>query len=213
VWVKIAEFLGFILIISSVLIGCNEQQPNTPPVAAFSFSPEEGGYAPLEVAFDASASVDPDGRIVRYAWDFGDGETGRGVHVTHTYADDGTYTVTLTVRDDRGATDTATATVEVLNPPPVARFTWQPEEPVVGQMVIFDATGSYDPAGILEPKEVVSWHWDFGDGTQGEGQVVEHVYMVPGTYTVTLTVTDDDGASATSESSITVSVPSPPPPP
>ena len=77
------------------------------------------------------------------------------------------------------------------------------------QVVIFDTTGSYDPAGVLEPKEVVSWHWDFGDGTQGEGRVVEHVYLAPGTYTVTHTVTGDDGASATSESSIIVSVPSP----
>jgi len=184
---------------------------NVYPVAEFSFSPDEE-YAPVEVMFDASASTDPDGRIVRYDWDFGDGETGRGVQVTHTYRDDGEYQVRLTVRDDCGAEGTAIGTVTVLNPPPVAQFTWQPAEPVVGQTVVFDASASYDPAS-LSAKEVVGWHWDFGNGTEGEGPVVEHVYLASGTYTVTLTVTDDDGTSATSESSITVSVPSPPPPP
>jgi len=65
------------------------------------------------VRFDASGSYDPDGSIVKYIWDFGDGASGTGKIVAHTYSRAGTYTVRLTVQDDRGATDTATATVRV----------------------------------------------------------------------------------------------------
>ncbi|MCU4140519.1 MAG: hypothetical protein MW690_000994 [Methanophagales archaeon] len=73
--------------------------PNQPPKASFTFSPKN----PLvneEITFDASASTDPDGSIVSYEWDFGDGETASGKVVTHAYSDAGSYTVTLTVTDD-----------------------------------------------------------------------------------------------------------------
>lgn len=203
--------MAVLLLFVVVLAACQRSQVNLHPVAEFTFSPDEE-YAPVEVSFDASASADPDGHIVRYDWDFGDGETGRGMQVTHTYRDDGEYQVRLTVRDNLGAEGTAIATVTVLNPPPVARFTWRPAEPVVGQTVVFDASASYDPAS-LSAKEVVSWHWDFGDGTQGDGQMVDHVYLVPGTYTVTLTVIDDDGAESTIEVVVEIEPPAPPPPP
>ena len=104
---------------------------------------------------------------------------------------DGEYTVILTVEGGRGAEGSDTVVIEVLNPSPLARFTFRPVEPVV-----FDALASYDPAA-LGPKEVVSWHWDLGDGIKDESQLVEHV-TVPGEYTVALTVTDDDGAEGSS---------------
>ena len=63
------------------------------------------------VALDASGSSDPDGTIASYAWDFGDGSTGTGVKPTHTYASVGSFSVRLTVTDDRGATDASTKTV------------------------------------------------------------------------------------------------------
>lgn len=82
--------------------------PNQAPVAAFSLSPASG-TAPLPVSFDGSGSADPDGSIVDYAWDFGDGDTGSGQTTTHTYTTPGTYTPSLTVTDNDGATDTAVA--------------------------------------------------------------------------------------------------------
>ncbi|MGY4706460.1 PKD domain-containing protein [Candidatus Bipolaricaulota sp. J31] len=85
---------------------------NRPPTARFTFSPANPRVGDT-VRFDAAASSDPDGTIVQYLWDFGDGATGTGRIVTHTYGTAGTYTVRLTVRDDDGATDTETTTITV----------------------------------------------------------------------------------------------------
>ncbi|TIC84808.1 PKD domain-containing protein [Nocardioides sp. GY 10113] len=70
----------------------------------------------LDVAFDGSASTDPDGTIAYYSWDFGDGTTGTGVAPTHTYATGGTYDVTLSVLDDDGALDTVAHPVTTVSP-------------------------------------------------------------------------------------------------
>ena len=68
-------------------------------------------------SFNASASSDMDGTITTYYWDFGDGENGTEDVMTHTYASEGTYLVTLTVTDDSGAMDTDMITVFVVTPP------------------------------------------------------------------------------------------------
>ncbi|MFA5844859.1 MAG: PKD domain-containing protein [Coriobacteriia bacterium] len=90
---------------------------NAVPRASITADPAEG-FAPLTVGFDAASSLDSDGAITIYAWDFGDGEQGTGQVASHTYVLPGTYTVTLTVTDDEGASDSATADVRVLLAPP-----------------------------------------------------------------------------------------------
>lgn len=82
------------------------------PTASFSVSglPAAAGDP---VSFDASASSDPDGSIASYAWDFGDGNTGSGQTVTHTYAADDNYTVTLTVTDNESKTGQAAQELEI----------------------------------------------------------------------------------------------------
>lgn len=71
------------------------------------------GQAPLTVEFDASASADPDGKITRYEWDFGDGTKGSGAKVRHEYAEPGNYTIKLTVADEDGATAAKTLAITV----------------------------------------------------------------------------------------------------
>jgi len=88
-------------------------EANEPPEARFTYSPER----PLvgqEVTFDASSSSDPDGHIVLYEWDFGDGVKDYGMIVTHAFTTGGTYEVRLEVTDDDGATASITKEIEVL---------------------------------------------------------------------------------------------------
>ncbi len=87
---------------------------NQAPVAAFTSSATN-----LSVAFDGSGSTDADGTIASYAWDFGDSSaTGTGATPTHVYSSAGTYSVKLTVTDDKGATNQTTKSVTVTAAPP-----------------------------------------------------------------------------------------------
>ena len=84
---------------------------NSPPVASFTFS-----CSRFTCSFNGAASYDSDGTITNYAWKFGDGTTGSGPAVSHTYASPGTYTVTLTVTDNGGATGFQSNSVTVVRP-------------------------------------------------------------------------------------------------
>ena len=85
---------------------------NAAPVASFTATPETGD-APLTVDFDASGSDDPDGIILGYSWDFGDGNNGTGVNPTHIYVNPGVYTATLIVMDDNNNTNSTTRQITV----------------------------------------------------------------------------------------------------
>jgi len=95
---------------------------NQLPVASFTATPSSG-QVPLDVAFGASASSDPDGSIASYGWNFGDNTTGTGVSATHSYTTAGTFTVTLTVTDNLGARATATRTITTTSGPPPTSVT------------------------------------------------------------------------------------------
>ncbi|HEX9366624.1 MAG TPA: PKD domain-containing protein, partial [Vicinamibacterales bacterium] len=169
--------------------------PNTPPVASFT-----SVCSGLTCSFDASGSSDPDGTISSYAWNFGDGTTGSGVTVGHTYAAGGTYTVTLTVTDNGAATSQTGRTVTVVAPnaPPVASFTSACSALTCG----FNASGSSDPDGTI-----ASYAWNFGDATTGSGATASRTFAPGGPYTVTLTVTDNGGATSQTAHVVTVNAP------
>ncbi|MDX1444218.1 MAG: S8 family serine peptidase [Gammaproteobacteria bacterium] len=89
--------------------GCGGGDPvNQAPTASFT-----DNCTDLSCNFDGTGSSDSDGSIVSYAWDFGDGNTATGSTASHSFAAAGDYTVTLTVTDDAGATDTSSQTVSV----------------------------------------------------------------------------------------------------
>ena len=94
-----------------------EQVPitdNQDPIAIIN-DPDQGYYIDDEITFDASNSYDNDGSIAKYAWDFGDGNTANGQTTTHSYTQDGEYTIVLTITDNYGAQDTETSTVTILS--------------------------------------------------------------------------------------------------
>lgn len=178
---------------------------NVSPVARLNASSTRGSV-PLEVQLDALLSYDPDGHITRCNWDFGDGDTGTGLSVTHRFSEAGTYLVRLSVRDNRGATSVATTSIEVVafNELPIATITMTPPSGAAPLMVRFDAEGSTDVDGLIE-----SWTWDFGDGGSASGSIVSHGYTQSGTYTVRLTVTDDLQGEGTATVKIVVANPGP----
>ncbi|OGS51197.1 MAG: hypothetical protein A3K65_00705 [Euryarchaeota archaeon RBG_16_68_12] len=170
-----------------------------PPVASFTAVPSPVNPA-VPVAFDASASTDPDGTIVSYAWDFGDSATGSGVTTTHAYAATGTYTVALVVTDDLGLTNRSTASVLVRNPrAPVASFTATPSPVNPGALVTFNGSASFDPDGTI-----VSYAWDFGDSSGGTGITATHAYAASGRYPAVLLVVDNDSLSSTATRDVVV---------
>jgi PKD repeat protein len=85
------------------------------------------------------------------------------------------------------------------NGTPTAKFTFSPSAPVTKADVTFDASLSTDSDGTI-----ASYAWNFGDGSQGSGVLVQHAYSSAGTYTATLTVTDDRGLTASNSQTVTV---------
>jgi PKD repeat protein len=163
-----------------------------PPLASFT-----AACTDLTCNFDGSGSTD-DGTILSYAWDFGDGGTADVIAPSHTYALEGNYTVTLTVTDNAGQTDSVTQTVTVstgaVDLPPVAAFTFT----CTGLACDFDGSTSTDDGTI------VSYAWDFGGLATAAGATASYIFAADGTYDVTLTVTDDGGQTGTVSQQVTV---------
>jgi glucose/arabinose dehydrogenase len=89
---------------------------NHPPVAAASADPPQGSV-PLAVAFSSAGTFDPDGDVLTYHWDFGNGGASTAPNPTHTYTEAGHYTAVLTVRDAYAAAATAEVEVTATVPP------------------------------------------------------------------------------------------------
>lgn len=163
----------------------------------------------LTVTVDGRGSFDPDGVVVAYRWDWGDGSVAsRGDRVAHAYAGEGTYNITLTVADDLGREAKAIqrVTASIPNLRPVANFSIR----VQNLTVQTDGRTSYDPDG-----SVSGFEWDWGDGSvPSRGSANFHHYRAAGVYSITLTVTDDRNATAklTREASVMLSTPAAPGP-
>ncbi len=99
----------------SLTITVIKDQVNLPPLADISAS-TTSGLAPLDVTISGSGSTDPEGEVLTYSWDLGNGTTASGVSVSLTYEDAGSYDVTLTVTDIEGLTAKASITIDVSAP-------------------------------------------------------------------------------------------------
>ena len=179
----------------------SNQDGNAPPESDFTVNITYG-FSPLTVVF-ADSSSDTDGNIVNWAWNFGDGSNSASQNPTHIFTSAGTFTVELTVTDDKGATDSTSMniTVEDVNTPPTADFfadivTGTAPLPVVFTDNSSDADGS-----------IASWSWDFDDGSYSSSRSPSHTYTRAGTFTAKLTVADNKGATNSASMVITVSEP------
>jgi PKD repeat protein len=162
---------------------------NRSPVADFAWNCET-----LSCQF-TDASRDEDGRVAGWSWQFGDGGSSTEANPTHEYSGPGTYTVTLTVTDNDGATDEKTAHVEVTVLLPPLENNKAPDADFDDHC--HDLRCSFTDKSKDDDGNVVSWTWDFGDGAGSNEQNPTHSYEDEGRYDVTLTVTDNDGATDT----------------
>jgi DNA/RNA endonuclease G (NUC1)/PKD repeat protein len=171
----------------------------------------EGGHEPIavmgqltaavegsSVSFDASGSSDADRDPLTYAWSFGDGSTGTGVAPTHIYADNGSYTVSLTVSDPSGGTSTAERVINITNAAPVVT-SLTANNIVSGGTV--SASASFSDAGARDNPWAYTFNWSSGVSTAGTAQTRGTVadaqaFKRAGSYSVTFTVTDKDEASS-----------------
>ncbi len=172
----------------------------TPSLHANINASPTSGRAPLTVHFSGSASGGKE--PYSYSWNFGDGQSGTGQYIFHVYSGPGTYFAALTVTDSAARENTTSVTIIVMpkNPyDPVALFSATPGQGLLPLQVLFDASASYAPAG-----SIISYDWDFGDGTGGSGKTVSHIYYRRGTVPVTLKVTDSSMRTGTATKEILV---------
>ncbi|NQT24195.1 PKD domain-containing protein [candidate division KSB1 bacterium] len=152
----------------------------------------------------AGGATDPGTNdVLTYSWNFGDGQTASGQNVTHAYADNFIYTVTLTVNDDDGGSDTDQLTATIANLSPTAEA-GGPYSGILNQAVQLYGSAS-DPGSADVSSLAYAWDLD-NDGVYDDatGANPAPTFSSEGTYPISLRVTDKDGASDTDGSSIAV---------
>ncbi|MFC4783458.1 PKD domain-containing protein [Nocardioides sp. MAHUQ-72] len=184
---------------SEVNVTVSSPAGNNPPVAAATVSCTQN-----VCTFDGRGSTDENKPTLTYSWAFGNGRTGTGALPTFTYTGAGTFTPTLTVRDEYGLTSTVTmAPLTITEPSGNTAPTAVISPPTcVGLVCNFSGATSTDP----NTGDAITYLWSFGDGgATSTAASPSKTYAAGGTYTVTLTVTDGWGRSSTVTRSVTVS--------
>ncbi len=186
---------------------------NKDPIADASAGGPYYGFIGEDIDFDGSNSYDPDsdGYIVSWHWDFDDGTGKEGETVTHNYSSDGTYHVTLTVTDNKGAKDKDTFNVIIIiaNYPPE---NLEVDGPLAGkQNIDYDYTAS---ATDSDDDDMLRFIFEWGDGTSTTSDVVDsgvaatvtHKWTTYGVYKVKVTAQDNFSAQTSTTFSVLIDV-------
>lgn len=190
---NINKYLIAAFLMISIITGCQDDEElikNALPEASFTFTPEP----PVKgepVSF-SDTSIDTDGEIESWLWNFEDGTVSQEQNPTHIFDFAAIYKVRLTVKDDLGGEDTEELSITVNDPTvanilPNASFTISTDLAQKGAEVAFTDSSS-DSDGLIS-----SWSWDFGDGNTSTSKNPTHFYGDVGAFTITLTVTDNSG--------------------
>ena len=194
---------AFIIAVLVFMPGCLDTTPEE--LSGVEIQLPLGSVIEGDSASFAVAGKKPNG--AKYLWDFGDGSGGTGEKAQHIFAEEGQYTVVLTVVDGEGRIGMASENIEILhrNEFPIASlystYNDKGQTVKVNSLVLFDGGSSSDPDG-----DVLTFEWDFGDGSTGEGMRPNHFYETVGNFTVTLVVSDSGNLSSTAQTWVLVSM-------
>ena len=189
---------------------CRVEGRNCAPVARITGA--SSGNEGQSLSFDASTSSDPDaGNTLSYQWSIDGVPVGTGATLTHTFADNGSFTLQLVATDNFGASNATTQTVNISN---VAPSVGALSTLSASEGSAYSATGSFTDPG--------DDHWaatvDYGDGTgtqplvlNGKSFTLNHTYSDNGSYPVTITVVETDPEAAAGTGTMTVTVSNVPP--
>jgi PKD repeat protein len=176
--------------------------PQTPTARAFSFDAEanpESGGAPLRVSFAVTVDDPPPNLSIQ--WNFGDNSApASGLSARHVYHEPGQYVAVLMLRGS-GVLETRELSIEVTQESFDVEIDADPDIGKAPLATRFTAVLSEEVEGDVD------FLWDFGDGTNGDGETVAHTYTGPGEYTAKLTATRTNGQHAASDVIIQVDSP------
>ena len=178
--------------------GSSDEQDNEPPTADASAS-EILGIVDSPITFDGTRSLDQDGYIKNWSWDFGDGNQKNGEIVTHAYVKSGTYNVTLIVTDNLNATDRDSIAVfiGIANTPPSKPTITGPTTGTKNTEYTYNATATD------EDNDMIQYHFNWDDGTSnttafltnGTTVTQTHTWTAAGKYTISVQVYDNQTPS------------------
>lgn len=173
---------------------------NRAPLPRISVEPSANGATNTVYTFDGFKSDDPDGNIVRFEFEFGDGKKANGPVVSHKFASVGRYEVIMRVTDDQDAQNFTSVEINVKEgTAPTAKFTVFPKDGDITTTYTFDASNSVDPDGTIQ-----QFQWDFGNGNTANGPTAQFNFRNSGVFSVTLVVKDDDGLQNSARKDVTV---------
>ncbi|HEY3885160.1 MAG TPA: PKD domain-containing protein [Vicinamibacterales bacterium] len=171
-------------------------------------SPGQGDKVTFTAKVLDASGKDITSQVSSFAWNFGDGGTGSGQNVTHTFNTQGTFQVSLTATALGQSFSSSQSPVTVGGPSTFSPsfFTNPASNLVSGENITFNASANTPPAGHT----ITAYIWDFGDGSDvATGVVVTHTFASAATYNVLLRVTLDNGSQPTSQTALTINPPNP----
>lgn len=197
---KIFILILYIIILQILISGCVQENKITPtnntPIINFTYTINHNTSLDGATVIFHTTAYDQDNDVLKFLWDFDDGETSTDVEPIHEYVFNGTYTVTLIVNDTKDEVK-KTDTIVVGNIAPVAAFTWS----------VVNLTVTFTDASTDINKDFLIYSWDFDeDGLVDNNTAgpITYTYKKTGSYNVTLTVMDSWGLFDTNTQLVSV---------
>jgi hypothetical protein len=173
-----------------------------PTAFIYSITPNSAEY--MKMVNFCGHGKDEDGYITEFKWTssingvIGSEET---FNTSDLYL--GTHTIYFKVKDNENewskqVSESLKICLDPYNKPPIINVS-RSNLGYINDEIIFDGSESYDEDG-----EIIEYHWNFGDGTNGYGEIITHSYTSPGNYTITLTIKDDDQDCSTYTQIVTI---------